>query len=159
MNYGQKFIILYWRQRSKPSPRKRNAKKAKWLSEETLQIAEKRREAKHKGQKGRYTHLNAEFQRIARRDKKAFLNDQCKEIEENDRMGKTRNLFKKIRDTKQTFHAKMGSIKDRSGRDLTEAEDIKKRWQEYTEELYKKDLHDPDNHDGVITHLEPDILE
>ena len=107
----------------------------------------------------RYTHLNAEFQRIARRDKKAFLRDQCKEIEENNRMEKTRYLFKKIRDTKGTFHAKMGSIKDRNVRDLTEAEDIKKRWQEYTEELYKKDLHDQDYHDGVITHLEPDILE
>ena len=112
-----------------------------------------------KGEKERYTHLNAEFQRIARRDKKAFLSDQCKEIDENNRMGKTRDLFKKIRDTKGTFHAKMGSIKDRNGRDLTEAEDIKKRWQEYTEELYKKDLHDPDNHNGVITDLEPDILE
>ena len=106
-----------------------------------------------------YTHLNAEFQRIARRDKKAFFRDQCKEIEENNRMGKTRGLFKKIRDIKGTFHAKMGSIKDRNGLDLTEAEDIKKRCQEYTEELYKKDLHDLDNHDGVITHLEPDILE
>ena len=134
-------------------------KKAKWLSEEALQIVEKRREAKGKGEKERYTHLNAEFQRIARRDKKAFLSDQCKEIEENNRMEKTRDLFKKIRDTKGTFHAKMVSIKDRSGMDLTEAEDIKKRWQEYTEELYKKELHDPDNHDGVITHLEPDILE
>ena len=103
--------------------------------------------------------MNAEFQRIARRDKKAFLGDQYKEIEENNRMGKTRDLFKKIRDTKGTFHTKMGSIKDRNGMDPTEAEDIKKRWQEYTEELYKKDLHDPDNHDGVITHLEPDILE
>ena len=103
--------------------------------------------------------MNAEFQTIARRDKKAFLSDQCKEIEENNRMGKTRDLFKKIRDTKGTLHAKMGSIKDRNGMDLTEAEDIKKRWQKYTEELYKKDLHDPDNHDGVITHLEPDILE
>ena len=103
--------------------------------------------------------MNAEFQRIARRDKKAFLSDQCKEIEENNTMGMTRDLFKKIRDTKGTFHAKMGSIKDRNGMDLTEAEAIKKRWQEYTEELYKKDLHDPDNHDGVITHLEPDILE
>ena len=103
--------------------------------------------------------LNVEFQRIARRDKKAFLSNQCKEIEENNRMGKTRDLFKKIRDTKGTFHAKMSSIKDRNGMDLTEAEDIKKRWQEYTEELYKKVLHDPDNHDGVITHLEPDILE
>ena len=103
--------------------------------------------------------LNAEFQRIARRDKKAFLGDQCKEIEENNRMGKTRDCFKKIRDTKGTFHAKMGTVKDRNGMDLTETEDIKKRWQEYTEELYKKDLHNPDNHDGVITHLEPDILE
>ncbi|XP_055291868.1 WD repeat-containing protein 89 isoform X2 [Moschus berezovskii] len=137
----------------------KKCKKAKWLSEEALQIAVKRREAKSKGEKERYKHLNAEFQRIARRDKKAFLSDQCKEIEENNRIGKTRDLFKKIRDTKGTFHAKMGSIKDRNGMDLTEAEDIKKRWQEYTEELYKKDLHDQDNHDGVITHLEPDILE
>ena len=128
------------------------------MSEEALQIAVNRREVKGKGEKERYTHLNAEFQRIARRDKKAFLGDQCKEIEENNRMGKTRGLFKKIRDTKGTFHAKMGSIKDRNGRDITEAEDIKKRWQEYTE-LYKKDLHDPDTHDGVITDLEPDILE
>ena len=114
-----------------------------------------------KGEKKRYTHLNAESQRIARRDKKAFLSDLCKEIEENNRMENTRDLFKKIRDTKGTFHAKMGTIMDRNGMDLTEAEDIKKRWQEYTEELYKKDLPDPDNHDGVITHtnLEPDILE
>ena len=112
-----------------------------------------------KGEKERYKHLNAEFQRIARRDKKAFLSNQCKEIEENNRMGKTRDVFKKIRDTKGTFHAKMGLIKDRNGLDLTEAEDIKKRWQEYTEELYKTDLHDPDNHDDVITNLEPDILE
>ena len=123
------------------------------MSEEALQIALKRREAKSKGEKERYSHLNAEFQRIARRDKKAFLNDQCKEIEKNNRMGKTRDLFKKIRDTKGTFHAKMASIKDRNGMDLTEAEDIKKRWQKYTEELYKKDLHDLDNHNGVITHL------
>ena len=159
MNYGQRFMTLYSRQGSRPPPRKRNAKKAKWLSEEALQIAMKRREAKSKGEKERYTHLNAEFQRIARRNKKAFLSNQCKEIEENNRMGKTRAVFKKIRDTKGIFHAKMGSIKDRNGMDLTEAEDIKKRWQEYTEELYKKDLHDPDNHDGVITHLEPDILE
>ena len=113
---------------------------------------------KSKGEKERYKCLNAEFQRIARRDKKVFLSDQCKEIEENNRMGKTRDLFKKIRDTKGTFHAKISTIKDRSGMDLTEAKDIKKTWQEYTE-LYKKDLHDPDNHDGVITHLEPDILE
>ena len=123
------------------------------MSEEALQIAEKRRKAKGKGEKERYTHLNAEFQRIARRDKKAFLSDQFKEIEENNRMGKTRDLFKKIRDTKVTFHAKMGTIKD-----LTEAEDMKKRWQENTE-LYKKRSSDPDNHDGVITNLEPDILE
>ena len=132
--------------------------KPKWLSEEALQTAIKRKEAKGKGEKERYTHLNAEFQRIARRDKKAFLSDQCKEIEENNRMGNSIDLFKKIRDTKGTYHAKMGSIKDRNGMDLTEAEDIQKRRQEYTE-LYKKDLHDPDNHDGVITDLEPDILE
>ena len=119
----------------------------------------KRKEAKSKGEKERYKHLNAEFQRIARRDKKAFLSDQCKEIEENNKMRKARDLFKKIRDPKETFHAKMGSIKDRNGMDLTEAEDIKRRWQEYTEELYRKVLHDPDNHDGVITHLESDILE
>ena len=119
----------------------------------------KRREAKSKGEKERYRHLNAEFQGIARRDMKAFFSNQCKEIEEKNRMGKTRDLFKKIRDTKGTFHAKMGSIKDRNCLDLTEAEDIKKKWQEYTEELYKKDLHDPDNHNGVIIHLEPDIME
>ena len=119
----------------------------------------KRREVKSEGEKERHKHLNAEFQRIARRDKKAFLSDQCKEIEGKNRMGKTRDLFRKIRNTKGTFHAKMGSIKDRNGLDLTEAEDIKKRWQEYTEELYEKALHDPDNQDGVITHLEPDILE
>ena len=133
-------------------------KKAKWLSEEALQIAVKRREVKSKGEKGRFTHLKAEFQRISRRDKKAFLRDQWKEIEENNRMGKTRDLFKKIRDAKGTFHAKMGSIKDRNGMDLTKAEDIKKRWQEYTEELYKKDLHNSDNHNSVISHLEPDML-
>ena len=119
----------------------------------------KRREVKGKGEMERYTHLNAEFQRIARRDKKAFLSDQCKEIEGNNRMGKTRDLFNKIRDVKETFYAKMGTIKVRKGMDLTEAEDIKKRWQEYTEELYKKDLHDQDNQNGVITHLKPDILE
>ena len=129
----------------KTIPKKKKCKKAKWLFEEDLQIALKRREAKGKGEKERYTHLNAEFQRIARRDKKAFLSDQCKEIEENNRMGKTRDLFKKIRDTKGTFHAKMGSIKDRNRTDLTEAEDIKKRRQEYMEELYEKDLNDPDN--------------
>ena len=143
----------------KTIPKKKKCKKAKWLSDEDLQIAEKRRDANGKGEKERYTHLNAEVQRIARRDSKAFLSDQCKEIEENNRMGKTRDVFKKIRDTKGTFHAKMSTIKDRNGMDLTEAEDIKRRWQQYTKELYKKDLHDPDNHDGVITHLEPDILE
>ena len=123
--------------------------KGKMRSEEVLQIAEKRREMKGKGEKERYTHLNAEFQRIARRDKKAFLSNQCKEIEEKNRMGKTGELFKKSRDTKRTLHAKMGTMKDRNGMDLKEAEDMKKRWQEYTEELYKKDLHDPDSHNGV----------
>ena len=139
--------------------KKKKCRKAKWLSEEALQIAEKRRQVKSKGEKERYKHLNAEFQRIARREKKAFLSDQCKVIEENNRMGKTRDLFKKIRDTKGTFHAKMGTMRYRNGMDLTEAEDIK-RWQEYTE-LYKTDLQDPDNHNGVITHthLEPDILK
>ena len=135
MNYGQKFVTLYRRQGSRPSPWKRNEKKNGYL--EALQIAVKRREAKSKGEKERYKHLNAEFQRIARRDKKAFFSDQCKEIEENNRMGRTRDLFKKIRDTKGTFHAKMGSIKDRNGMDLTEAEDIKKRWQEYTKNYTK----------------------
>ena len=133
--------------------------KAKWLSEETLQIPVKRREAKSKGEKERYKHLNAEFQRIARRGKKAFLSNQCKEIEENNRMGKTRDLFKNLRDTKGTFHTKMGLIKDRNVMDLREAEDTKKRRQEYTEELYKKDLYHQDNHDGMITHLEPYMLE
>ena len=130
----------------KTIPEKKKCKKAKWLSEEALQIAEKRRKVKGKGEKERYTHLNAYFQRIARRDKKGFLNDQCKEIQENNRMGKTKSLFKKIRDTRGTFHAKMGTIKDRNDMDLTEAEGIKKRWQEYTE-LYRKHLNDPDNHD------------
>ena len=143
----------------KSIPKKKKCKKAKWLSEEALQIAVKRREVKGKGENERYTQLNAQFQRIARRDKKAFLSEKCKEIEENSIMGKTRDLFKKIRDTKGTFHAKMGTIEDRNGTDLTETEDIKKRWQEYTKELYKKDLCDPDNHDGVITHLEPDNLK
>ena len=130
------------------------------MSDEVLQAAEKRREVKGKGEKERYTHLYAEFQRIAQRDKKAFLSDQCKEIEgKKNSTGKTRDLFKKSSDTKGTFHAEMDTIKDRNGMDLTEAEDIKKRWQAYTQELYKEDLHDPDNHDGVITHLEPDILE
>ena len=139
--------------------KKKKCNKGKWLSEEAVQIAVKRREAKSKGEKERYTHLNSEFQRIASRDKKAFFSDQCKDIEENNRMGKTRDLFKKIRDTKGTFHAKMGLIKDRNGMELTESEDIKKRWQEYTEKLYKKGLQEPDNHHGVITHLEPYILE
>ena len=128
------------------------------MSEEALQIAEKRQSTKGKGEKERYTHLNAEFPRIVRRDKRAFLSDQCKEVEENNRMGKTRDLFKKIKDTKRTFHAKMGTVKDRNGMDLTEAEDIK-RWEEYTEELYRKALNDPDNHNDVIIHLEPYILE
>ena len=157
MNYGMRFMTFYRRQRSRPSPWKRN-EKSKCLSEEALQIAVKRREVKSKGEKERYKHLNAEFQRRARRDKKAFLSNQCKEIEEKNKMGKTRDLFKKIRDTKGTFHTKMGSIKDRNGMDLTETEDIK-RWQEYIGELYKKDLHDPDNHNSVITHIKPDILE
>ena len=148
----------------KTIPMEKKCKKAKQLSEEALQIAVKRREAKRQGEKERYEHLNAEFQRITRRDKKAFFSDQCKQIEENNRMGKTRDLFQKIRDAKGAFHVKMGSIKDRNGwtrqkwLDLTEAEDIKKKWQENIEELHKKDL-DPDNRDGVITHLEPDILE
>ena len=147
----------------KTIPMEKKCKKAKWLSGEALKIAVKRREVERrrsKGEKERYKYLNAEFQRIARRDKKAFLSDQCQEIEENNKVGKTRDLFKKIRDTKGTYHAKMGSVKDRNGMYLTEAEDIKNRWQEYTEELYKKDLHDPDNHGSVITHihLEPDIL-
>ena len=143
----------------KTIPKKKKCKKAKWLSEEALQIAEKRREVKGKGEKERYTHLNAEFQRIARRDKKAFLSYQCTEIGGNNSMGKTRDLIKKIKDTQGIFHVKMGTTKDRNGMYLTEAEDIKKRWQEYAEELYKKHVHDPNNHDGVITHLEPDILE
>ena len=143
----------------KPILKRKKCKKAKWLSGEALQIAVKRREVKSKGEKERYKRLNAEFQRIARRNKKAFLSDQCKEIEEKNRMGKTRDLFKKITDTNGTFHAKMDTIKDRNSMDLIEAEDIKKRRREYIEELYKKYLHDPDNHDDVITNLEPDILE
>ena len=143
----------------KTIPKKKKCKKAKGLSEEVLEIAEKRREVKGKGEKERHTHLSAEFQRTARRDKKAFLSDQCKEIQEKNKMGKTRLLFKKISDTKGNFHAKMGTINDRNGMDLREAEDIKKRWQEYREELYKKDLHNPSNHDGGITRLESDILE
>ena len=132
----------------KTIPKKKKCKKAKWLSEVALQIAVKRREAKGKEEKERYIHLNAES-----------LRDQCKEIEENNRMEKTRDLFKKIRDSKGTFHAKKGTVKDRNGMDLTEVENIKQRWQEYTKEIFKKDLHDPDNHDAVITHIEPDILE
>ena len=143
----------------KTIPLEKKCKKAKWLSGEALQIAVKRREAKSKGEEERYSHLNAEFQRIARTDKKAFLSDQWKEIEENNRMGKTRDLFKTIRDTKGTLHVKMGTIKDRNCLDLTEAEDIKKRWQEYMEELYKTELHDPGNQDSMITLLEPGILE
>ena len=138
MNDGQRFINIVLETGIKTIPKKKKRKKAKWLPEEALQIAVKRREAKSKGEKERYAHLNAEFQRIARRDKKAFLSDQCKEIEENNRIGKTRNLFKKIRDIKGTFHAKLGSIKDRNCVDLKEAEAIKKRWQEYTKDLYKK---------------------
>ena len=138
MNYGLRFVTLCRKQGSRPSPWKRNAKKQNGCLEEALQIAVKRREAISKGEKESYKHLNTEFQRIARRDKKAFLSNQCKEIEEKNRMGKTTDLFKKIRDTKGIFHAKMGLIKDRNGMDLTEAEDFKKRWQEYTEELYKK---------------------
>ena len=138
--------------------KKKKSKKAKWLSEEALQIAEIRREMKGKGEKERYTHLNTEFQRITRRDKKAFLSNQCKQINENS-MGKTRDLFQEIRDTKGTFHAKMGKINDRNGMDLNEASDIKKRWQEYIDELYKKDLNDPDNYNDVITHSKSGILK
>ena len=143
---------------TKTIPKGKKGKQAKWLSEEPLQMAEKWREVKGKEKRERYTQLNAEFWRIARRDKKALLIEQYKEIEESNRMGKTRDLFKKIRDTKGTFHAKMGSIKGRNGKDLTEAEKIKK-WQEYTEELYRKGLNDLVNHDGVVAHLEPDILD
>ena len=144
---------------TKAIAKKKKCTKTKGLFGKALQITKKRREAKGKGKKKkRYTHLNAEFQRIARRDKKAFLNNQWKEIKENKRMGKTRDLVKKLRDTKGTFHG-MSTIEDRSGMDLTEAEDVKKRWQECTKELCKKDLHDPDNCSSVITHLEPDILE
>ena len=144
---------------TKTIPKNKKYKNAKRLSEEAFQIAEKRRQAKGKGAKERYTRLNSQFQRIGRRDKKAFLSDQCKEIEENNKMGNTRDLFKKIRDTKGIFHTKLDTIKDRNCMDLTEADYIKKKWQEYTEELYKKDLHNPNNHDGVLTYLEPDILE
>ena len=157
MNYTEVHDIAQ-ETRIKTIPKKKKCTKAKRLSEEVLQIAVKRREVKSKGDKERHTHLNAEFQRLARRNKKVFLIEQCKEIEENNRMGKTRGLFKKIGDAKGTFHTKMDSIKDRNDKDLTEAEDMKKWWQEYTKELYKKDLHSPDNHDGMITHLVPDIL-
>ena len=142
----------------KTIPKRKKCKKAKWLSEGALQIAEKSRKAKGKEEKERYIHLNAELQRIARAGKN-FLSDQCKEIEENNRMGNTRDLFRKIRDTKGTIHAKMGTIEDSNGMNLIETEDIKTRWQEYTKELYKKDLSDPDGHDGMITHIQPDILE
>ena len=139
---------------TKTIPKKKKCKKAKWLSEEALQIAEERREAKGKGEKERYTQLNAEFQRVTRRDKKAFLNEQCKEIEGNNRMGKTRDLFKKTRDIKGTFHARIGTIKDKNGKEeVTEVEEIKKRWQEYIDKLYKKDLNDLDNCNGVVSHL------
>ena len=144
---------------TKTIPEKKKYKKAKWLSEEALQIGEERREAKGKRERERYTQLNAEFQRIAGRDKKAFLSEQCSDREESKRVGKTRDPFKKIGDSQGTFHTKMGTIKDRNGKDLTEAAEIKKRCQEYTDELYKKGLSDSDNHDGVITHLEPDTLE
>ena len=136
-------------------PKKKKCKKAKWLSEEALQIAEERREMKGEGENERYTQPNAEFQRTARRDKKAFLNEQCKKVKENNRMGKTRDIFKKIGDINGTFHAWMGTIKDRKDKDLTEAEEIKKRWQEYAEELYKNDLNDPDNHNGVVSGHSP----
>ena len=150
-NYGWRFVTLYRRQGSRPAPRKRNTKRQNLCLRKPYKELRKEEKLKAK-EKRKHTHLNAEFQRIARRDKKAFLSNQYKEIEENNRMGKTGDLFKKITDNKGTFHAKMGSIKEINCMDLTEAEDIKKRWQEYTEELYKKELHDPDNHDGVITH-------
>ena len=143
----------------KTIPKKKKCKRAKLLPGEGLWIAGKRREAKAKGEKERYPHLNAEFQIIARRDKKDFLSDQCKEIEEKNRIGKSRDILKRITNTKWTFHAMIGTIKDRNSMDLIEAEDIKKRWQEYTEELYKKDLNDPNNYDDMITHLEPDIQD
>ena len=144
---------------TKTIAKKKKCKKGRLLSEEALQIAEQRRAAKSKGERERYTQLNAEFQRIARRGKKAFLNEQCREVVENNRMGQTRDFFKKTGEIKGIVHAKMGTIKDRNTEDLTEAVEIKKRWQKYTQELYKKGLNDPDNHDGVVTHLVPDILE
>ena len=151
-------MTLYRRQGLRPFSINRNSKRQNGYLE-ALQTGMKRREVKGKGEKERLTHLNAEFQRISRRDEKAFRSDQSKETKENNRMEKTIGLFKKIRDSKGIFHVKMGTIKDRKVMDLVEAKDIKKRWQEYTEELFKKDLHDPDNHNGVISHLEPDILE
>ena len=154
MNYGH-----CTGDRDKDHPHGKEMQKSKMAAWGGLTNSCEKREVKSKREKERYAHLNAEFQRIARRDKKAFLSDQCKEVEENNRIGKTRDLFKKIRDTKGTFHANMGTIKDRNGMDLTEAKDTKNRQQENTEELYKKDLHDPDNHDGVTNRLEPDILE
>ena len=157
MNYGWRFMTLYRKQGARLSPRKRMQKKQKWLSEEALQIAVKIREAKSKGEKERYKHLNAEFQRIAMTEES--IPRRSMQIEENKRIGKTRDLFKKIKDNKGTFHAKMGSTKDRNGLNLTEVEDIKKRCHEYTEEQYEKDLHNPDKYDDAITHLEPDILE
>ena len=144
---------------TKTIPKKMKCKKAKRLSEEALQTAEERREAKSKGEKERYTHLNAEFQRIVKRDKKAYFNEQCKEIEENNRISKTSGISKKTGNIKETFHARMGTKKYRKGKNLTEAEEIKERWQGYTEELYKRSFNDPDNHYDVVTHLEPDILE
>ena len=144
---------------TKTIPKSKKCKKVKQLSEEALQIAEERREAKGKGGRERYNQVKGEIQRKVRRDKKAFFNKQCKEMEENHRMGKTRALFKKTGDTKGTCHARMGMIKDRNSKDTTDAEEIKKRWQEYTEELYKKGLNDQDNNDGLITNLQSDILE
>ena len=156
-DYGWRFIALQ-EKGIKAIPKKKKCKKAKWLSEEALQIAEKKR-SKRQRRKGKMYPSECRVQKIARRYKKAFLSGQCKEIEKNNRMGETRDLFKKFIDTQGTFHAKMSTIKDRNGMDLKEAEDSKKRWQEYTEELYKKDLNDPDNHGGVITHLEPNTME
>ena len=156
MNYGWRFVTLQ-EAVTKTIPKENKCKKANWLSEKALQIAEERREVKSKGERERYTELNAEFHRIKERHKKASL-IKCKKIEENSRMGKTRDAFKKTGDIKGTFHARMGMIKDRNGKDLTQAEEIKKRWQEYTKELYKKGL-DPDTQNGVVIHLEPDILE
>ena len=158
MNYEWRFLTLYRRQGARPSPRRRNAKNKTAVWGGLTNSCEKKKSEKQR-RKEKMHPFECRVQRIARIDKKAFLRDQCKEIEENNRMGKTRDLFRKLEIPREQFHAKMGTIKDRNGMVLTEAEDIKKRWQEYTEELYKKDLHDQDNHDGVITHLEPDILE